>query len=90
LAEIWAYLAAEASEMIATRFLKAIEERFAPLLHSPLLGSPREQFAPGLRVTFHTPYAIYYLPAERELIIVRVLHGARDSAAIADQGGFKP
>jgi plasmid stabilization system protein ParE len=64
MAEIWAYLAAEASEMIATRFLKAIEERFAPLLHSPLLGSPREQFAPGLRVTF--AYALRnLLPARR-------------------------
>lgn len=39
---------------------------------------------------FHTPYAIYHLPDDRELIIVRVLHSARDAAAIADQGGFKP
>jgi toxin ParE1/3/4 len=41
-----------------------------------------------LRVIFHPPYAIYYLPAGYELIIVRVLHGARAAAAIADQGGF--
>jgi toxin ParE1/3/4 len=58
-------------------------------LLTPLIGSPREQFAPGLRVTFHSPYAIYYLPSGPELIIVRVLHGARDATAIADQGGFK-
>jgi hypothetical protein len=32
LAEIWAYLAAEASEPIATRMLTAIERRFYPLL----------------------------------------------------------
>lgn len=89
LAEIWSYLAAEASEEIATRFLTAIETKFAPLLHSPLIGSRREQFGPELRVTFHSPYAIYYVPADRELIIVRVLHGARDAAAIAEQGGFK-
>jgi len=60
------------------------------LLHTPLIGSRREQFGPGLRVVFHTPYAIYYLPADRDLIIVRVLHSARDAAAIADQGGFQP
>jgi hypothetical protein len=30
-------------------------------LHTPLIGSRREQFAPGLRVTFHSSYAIYYL-----------------------------
>ncbi len=89
LAEIWAYLAAEASEDIATHLLDAIEAKFAPLLHSPLIGSPREQFGPSLRVIFHTPYATYYLPTDRELVIVRVLHSARDTAAIADQGGFK-
>jgi hypothetical protein len=27
--------------------------------------------------------------ASYELIIVRVLHGARDAAAIAEQGGFQ-
>ena len=53
------------------------------------MGSRREQFGPALRVIFHTPYAVYYLPTDRELIIVRVLHGARDPAAIAEQGGFK-
>jgi toxin ParE1/3/4 len=53
-----------------------------------LIGSRREQFGPALRVIFHTPYAIYYLPADRELVIVRVLHSARDAAAIAEQGGF--
>jgi toxin ParE1/3/4 len=29
-----------------------------------------------------------YLPRPDEIIIVRVLHGSRDIAAIADEGGF--
>jgi hypothetical protein len=37
----------------------------------------------------HTRRAYRYLPTDRELIIVRVLRGARDAAAIAEQGGFK-
>ncbi|MGO9931900.1 MAG: type II toxin-antitoxin system RelE/ParE family toxin [Steroidobacteraceae bacterium] len=86
---MWAYLATEASEPIATRLLTAIERKFYPLLRLPLMGSPREQFEAGLRVIFHSPYAIYYLPTERELVIVRVLHSARDAAAVADQGGFR-
>jgi toxin ParE1/3/4 len=53
-----------------------------------LIGSRRERFGPALRVIFHTPYAVYYLPINLELIIVRVLHSARDAAAIAEQGGF--
>jgi plasmid stabilization system protein ParE len=43
---------------------------------------------PGLRVTFHGAYAIYDQPTETEIVIVRVLHGARDAAAIADRSGF--
>jgi plasmid stabilization system protein ParE len=46
LAEIWAYLATEASEVIATRFVDAIEAKFAPLLSAPLMGAKREQATP--------------------------------------------
>jgi toxin ParE1/3/4 len=73
---------------VATRLLEAIQARFTIVLDAPLIGAKREQFAAGLRVTFYPPYAIYYLPIARELIIVRVLHGARDVVAIAEQGGF--
>ena len=59
LAEIWAYIAAEASEAITSRFLEAIEAKFASLLQSPLIGSRRGQFAPASPVVFYTPYAIY-------------------------------
>jgi toxin ParE1/3/4 len=48
----------------------------------------REHFAPGLRAAFSGNYAIYYVHDERELVIVRVLHGARDAAALAAHGGF--
>jgi toxin ParE1/3/4 len=41
-----------------------------------------------LRVTFSGSYAIYILSNERELVIVRVLHGARDAAFLAEHGGF--
>jgi toxin ParE1/3/4 len=58
------------------------------VLEFPLAGPARAQFAAGLRVTFHGNYAIYYTLSGTELIIVRVLHAARDSAAIADRGGF--
>ena len=54
----------------------------------PLAAPAREQFAPGLRVTFHGPYAIYFKPAPDAVVIVRVVHGARDSAALAERGGF--
>jgi toxin ParE1/3/4 len=78
----------EASEEVANRFVTAIEAAFEPLRHFPLSGPAREQLAPGLRVIFHQAYAIYYTPLAEEVVIVRVLHGARDVAALAERGGF--
>ncbi len=78
----------EASEAVATDFVGAIAAGFEPLRSFPFAGPAREQIAPGLRVTFHGAYAIYYLPAPTEIVIIRVLHGARDVAAFAERGGF--
>jgi len=82
-------LAAEASEEIATRFVRQIEAAFEHVRHFPLAAPARDQLAPGLRVTFHGAYAIYYQPRPSEIVIVRVLHGARDVAAIAGHGGLR-
>jgi len=56
--------------------------------HFPLAAPARAHLAPGLRVTIHGAYAIYYRPLPDAVVIVRVLHGARDAAAIAERGGF--
>lgn len=68
--------------------MRAIETHFEPLRHFPLSGAAREQLAPGLRVTFHSPYAIYYKPLAAAVVIIRVIHGARDVAALTKRGGF--
>ena len=58
------------------------------MLTFPQANPARDQLAAGLRVAFHGKYAIYYLCHESEVLVVRVLHGARDVAAIAARGGF--
>jgi len=88
LADIWGYIAAQSSENTATRFLGKLTTTCERLLAFPLAHPERPQLAPGLRVVFHGTYAIYYRPDEETVTIVRVLHGARDLAAIAGQGGF--
>ncbi|OYV40880.1 MAG: hypothetical protein B7Z80_03320 [Rhodospirillales bacterium 20-64-7] len=88
LADIWATLVVEASEVVATRFVAAIEAEFEPLRHFPFSGPARDNLAAGLRVTFHSPYAIYYKPLPDAVVIIRVIHGARDIDAIAEQGGL--
>jgi plasmid stabilization system protein ParE len=47
----------------------------------PELGASRDQVARGLRALTYRDYVIYYMAGE-ELVIVRVLHGARDARAI--------
>jgi hypothetical protein len=48
----------------------------------PFAGPARENFAPTLRASFSGNYAIYSLHNEHELVIVCVLHCARDAAAV--------
>jgi toxin ParE1/3/4 len=80
-------LAQETSETFATEFLTGITEAFE-MLRFPNIGAPRPQLGPNLRVIFHRKYAIYYLPVTGGGVIVRVLHGSRDIAALTSQGGF--
>lgn len=54
----------------------------------PDSGASRDQLARGLRVLFHRAYAIYYMAGAAEVVIVRVIHGARDVATLAKRGGF--
>ncbi|PWC85448.1 hypothetical protein TSH100_15405 [Azospirillum sp. TSH100] len=89
LAELWAHLAAESSEAVATGFIRALEAALQPLRHFPLSGAERDALSAGLRVTFHRAYAIYYRPLPDAVAIVRVLHGARDAAALAARGEFE-
>jgi toxin ParE1/3/4 len=59
-----------------------VNAKFEPLRQFPEMGAAREQLSPGLRALPHGNYVIYYLAEPDELVIVRVLHGARDARAI--------
>ena len=82
------YAVSEASETVAARLIGKFRSACEPLCDFPESGAPRDQLAPGLRAVFAGNYGIYYLHDERELVIVRVLHGARDAVALAGSGGF--
>lgn len=82
------FLDAEASAAIATKQLRAIAAATRKLRDLPNAGIARDELGAGLRATFHPPYVIYYRVVGPELFVVRVLHGARDAAAIAERGGF--
>lgn len=67
---------------MADVFVRQLEGKFQPLREFPEMGSAREQLAPGLRVLPYRDYVIYYQVADDALVIVRVLHGARDARAL--------
>ena len=89
MAEAWAYLFEEASEVVARRLLAETGGCFEALRHFPQMGASRAALRPGLRVIFHENYAIYYLVQATEVVVVRVLHGSRDVEGIWEEGGFE-
>jgi toxin ParE1/3/4 len=73
---------------MATRLVNKIKDDMAPYCQFPRSGPARDQLAKGLRAGFSGNYVVYYRPAETELTVIRILHGARDMAAISSSGGF--
>jgi len=69
--------------------LEKIETTTRLLLITPFLGTARPQFSKDMRVIFEGNYAIYYKASGTEIIIIRVLHSARDAAALAERGWFE-
>jgi toxin ParE1/3/4 len=65
-----------------------LRARFDDVLLFPLAGAARDGIRRGLRVLIHRNYAIYYRVERRAVVVVRVIHGARDVRALAKHGGF--
>jgi toxin ParE1/3/4 len=74
---IWDYIAAD-SPAAADRLLERFQETFARLARHPLMGRARDELRPGLRSFSVRKYVVYYRFFEGRVIIVRVIHGARD------------
>jgi toxin ParE1/3/4 len=62
----------------AERFVRTLREKCEMLSRFPLIGTPRDHLAPGLRAFSIGRYVIYYRPEADTVRIERVLHGARD------------
>jgi len=89
LIDIALYLGAE-NPAFAEKFLDVAEEDFQRLAEMPGLGSPRT-IGPNdpihvrmWPVSDFRNYLIFYQSTDEELIIIRVLHGARDIERILE------
>ncbi len=84
LAEIWAFIA-EDSPRHADAFAAAIDRKIRDLARHPLIGRARLELLTDLRGLPFGHYVIFYLPRERGIEVVRVLHGARDLMPLFDE-----
>ena len=63
----------------ARGYLNELHRRFNDLARRPALGRGAEQLAPGLRRYPYRSHVVFYMPEERGVLIVRVLHERMDA-----------
>jgi len=78
---IYRYVASD-NPAAARRLRAGFREKFRLLADQPLLGEGRDDLAPNLRMLTLGNYIILYRPTDRSIDVVRVLHAARDIAAL--------
>jgi toxin ParE1/3/4 len=89
LADISGWLSSETSEATARRIVGDLLQRIDSVLAFPESGAPRDRIRAGLRAVFRRNYVMYYSVQGDIVAVIRVLHAARDTAAIAEAGGFE-
>lgn len=78
---IYRYIAGD--NVGAARRLRAVFlEKFRLLAGQPLLGEARDDLAPSLRIWPTGNYVVLYRPSPIGIEVVRVVHAARDIAAL--------
>jgi toxin ParE1/3/4 len=78
LLELWVTIAEE-NPVAADEILDVIQATSMLLGTQPEMGRARPELVEGLRsLPTRTPYLIFYLPDDDGLLVVRVLHHARD------------
>lgn len=84
LLETWLFIA-EDNPQAADRVVDTIDREARHLLAHPLMGRQRPELAEGLRSwPTTTPYLLFYFADAEGILIARVLHHARDIAAVEE------
>jgi toxin ParE1/3/4 len=78
IANIAAYTLNMWGEAQMTRYVDALDAKFAELARSPELGRARDEIAVGYRSVVQGSHVVFYRTTRRNLVVVRVLHGRMD------------
>jgi len=84
--DIWVYVAKESGNLdVASRLIDALTDRFFLLTNFPQAGRKRDaEFGPGVRSFPVGEYIILYLVEGVDVLILRVVHGARDLGGLVE------
>jgi toxin ParE1/3/4 len=81
LEEIGDYIAAE-NPSRAVSFIQEIQEQCSKIAMSPLAYIARAELGKDIRSCVHGRYLIVFRPSDEDVLIVRILHGARNLARL--------
>jgi toxin ParE1/3/4 len=85
------YLVDQDNPDLANRFLEAVDSTIGKILRTPNAGAPKHLFNEALAHLRSWPVEdfgeirVYYLAEEKEVRVIRVLHGQRDIQRILER-----
>ncbi|WP_093079339.1 type II toxin-antitoxin system RelE/ParE family toxin [Sphingobium sp. AP50] len=82
LVEIRKYSVAEFGGDIADIYFNGFNHAFARLQEHPLIGAIQRDFDHGLRCLTHRRHRIFYRVSDDAIIVLRILHHARNAREI--------
>lgn len=80
--DIYDYIAQD-SPAAAETFVTGLVGSLYEMADLGLTGSPRDWVRPGLRLHVHGKYCAYFRVTDDDLVVIRVVHGARDVDALS-------
>ena len=66
----------------AIELVERIQTTCEHLANSPTMGTARSDLVPGMRAFAVNPFVVYFQPSVRGIVVVRILHGARDPSRV--------
>ena len=66
----------------AKEFIQHLKKQYGVLAENPRMGRARPELQETLRSFPGSPYLIFYKPLKESLLIVNIIHGARDVEAL--------
>ncbi|MCL6708119.1 type II toxin-antitoxin system RelE/ParE family toxin [Pseudomonas sp. R2.Fl] len=75
--DIWRWIAQD-NEQAADAMLSTIFKKLEQAAHHPLMGVKRTDLSETARILVARPYIIIYEPVQTGLLVVAIVHGARE------------